>query len=53
LATALTAGATQPGKTLISANLIKDGDKSYPEILDYHPEKKVSTHPPDLKTKDY
>jgi hypothetical protein len=37
----LTAGTTQ-GKTLISTNIIKDGDKSYPEIIDYHPEKKVS-----------
>jgi len=37
----LTAGAAQ-GKTFISTNIIKDGDKSYPEIIDYHPEKKVS-----------
>ena len=42
LASAQTAGATQ-GKTLVSANVIKDGVKSYPEIIDYHPEKKVST----------
>ena len=41
LAPAQTAGSTQ-GKTFISTNVIKDGDKSYPEIIDYHPEKKVS-----------
>jgi len=27
---------------LISAQIIKDGAKEYPEIIDYHPEKKVS-----------
>ena len=30
-------------KTLISAQIIKDGAKEYPEIIDYHPEKKVSS----------
>jgi hypothetical protein len=33
---------TTTTKTLISSILIKDGDYSYPEILDYHPEKKVT-----------
>jgi hypothetical protein len=28
---------------LISAQIIKDGAKEYPEIIDYHPEKKVSS----------
>ena len=36
----LTAAAGQ-SKTLISAQIIKDGAKEYPEIIDYHPEKKV------------
>lgn len=27
---------------MISAQIIKDGAKEYPEIIDYHPEKKVS-----------
>ena len=39
--TAGTAVATQT-KTLISTQIIKDGNKEYPEIIDYHPEKKVS-----------
>ncbi len=39
--TAGTAVAAQT-KTLISTQIIKDGNKEYPEIIDYHPEKKVS-----------
>lgn len=41
----LTGGTTpapQNSKILISAQIIKDGAKEYPEIIDYHPEKKVS-----------
>ena len=38
----LTAGAPSgQNKTLISTQIIKDGAKEYPEIIDYHPEKKV------------
>jgi len=39
-----TAGASgaPASKALISAQIIKDGGKEYPEIIDYHPEKKVS-----------
>jgi hypothetical protein len=42
--THLTAGAAVAAqtKTLISTQIIKDGNKEYPEIIDYHPEKKVS-----------
>ena len=35
--------AASSSKTLISAQIIKDGAKEYPEIIDYHPEKKVSS----------
>ena len=30
--------ATQKA-ALVKSGIIKDGDKSYPEIVDYHPEK--------------
>ena len=35
--------AASSSKTLISAQIIKDGAQEYPEIIDYHPEKKVSS----------
>ncbi len=40
--TASTNPTPNNSKILISAQIIKDGAKEYPEIIDYHPEKKVS-----------
>jgi hypothetical protein len=40
--TASTTPTPNNSKILISAQIIKDGAKEYPEIIDYHPEKKVS-----------
>jgi hypothetical protein len=41
LAGHVTGQATAQQKNAASANFIEDGSKKYPEIIDYHPEKKV------------